>query len=205
MPTKKVENQEVSIPAISINTFQIKLVGDSPLIVHAWSEKAKRQMLEKQMKKAKTGKEAKDPWADYCDSMYWLTEKPNNPTESVIQNAKFGFPSVAFKSAAVTACSNIDGMTKVSARQAFHIVGDMVEIIGKPEIREDMVRIGMGTADIRYRGEFKNWSAIITVRQNVNALSIEQIVNLFNIAGFGVGIGEWRPEKDGSFGMFHVE
>jgi hypothetical protein len=29
-------------------------------------------------------------------------------------------------------------------------------------------------------------------------------VNLFNTAGFGVGIGEWRSEKDGQHGMFHV-
>lgn len=33
----------------------------------------------------------------------------------------------------------------------------------------------------------------------------EQIVNLFNVAGFACGVGEWRPSKDGSFGTFHVE
>jgi hypothetical protein len=30
-------------------------------------------------------------------------------------------------------------------------------------------------------------------------------VNLFNVAGFAVGVGEWRPERDGSNGMFHVQ
>jgi hypothetical protein len=44
----------------------------------------------------------------------------------------------------------------------------------------------------------------VRVRFNANVLSAAQIVNLFNTAGFGVGIGEWRPEKDGQFGMFHV-
>jgi hypothetical protein len=34
---------------------------------------------------------------------------------------------------------------------------------------------------------------------------MEQIVNLFNIGGFACGVGEWRPGKDGSNGMFHVE
>lgn len=31
------------IPAIEISTFELTLVGDSPLIVHAWSEKAKKR------------------------------------------------------------------------------------------------------------------------------------------------------------------
>jgi hypothetical protein len=43
------------------------------------------------------------------------------------------------------------------------------------------------------------------VRHNPNVLSVEQIINLFNVAGFAIGVGEWRPQKDGSNGMFHVE
>jgi len=37
--------------------FDIWLVGDTPLITHAWSEKAKREMLQKQVKATKPGKE----------------------------------------------------------------------------------------------------------------------------------------------------
>ena len=44
----------------------------------------------------------------------------------------------------------------------------------------------------------------MSVRFNANVLSAEQIINLFNTAGFGVGIGEWRSEKDGQHGLFHV-
>lgn len=67
---KKNEEVTVEIPAIEIKTFQLKLVGDTPFISHAWSEKAKREMLEKQMKKATKGKEAKDPFMDFCNSLY---------------------------------------------------------------------------------------------------------------------------------------
>jgi hypothetical protein len=190
---KKNTETVIALPALNIQYLKLRLKGDSPLICHAWSEKAKKEMLDKQMKKAKQAREAKDPQKDYEESLYRIPD------------GGFGFPAVAFKSAAVDACSSISGITKVEARGAFHIVGDMVRIDGTPTPREDMVRVGMGTADIRYRGEFREWSAEITLRYNANVLTPEQIANLFNTAGFAVGVGEWRPQKNGSFGMFHVE
>ena len=74
-----------------------------------------------------------------------------------------------------------------------------------PEIREDMVRVGMGTADIRYRGQLNNWSTEFNLIYNVNGLyDLDAIVNAINAGGLLCGIGEWRPEKDGDFGRFHV-
>ena len=76
-------------------------------------------------------------------------------------------------------------------------------------MREDMVRLATGVADIRYRAMYPDWRTNVTVRFNSRVLSAEQIINLFNTAGFAVGVGEWRPlGKNGStntFGMFHVE
>jgi len=183
----------IAIPPIDIRRMEITLVGDSPLICHAWSEKAKKQMLDKQMKKAKQAKEAKDPERDFKESLY---EHPDGG---------YGFPCVAFKAAAVGACRFSDGMKMTEARGNFHVDGELAKIIGqKPTMREDMVRVGMGTADIRYRGEFKSWRVKLAISYNGGAISPEQIVNLYNLAGFGVGVGEWRPEKDGSYGRFHV-
>lgn len=182
----------IDLPPINLQTMEITLVGDSPLICHAWSDKAKRMMLDKQMGKAQHKKDKKDPEQDFKDSLYHLDE------------GRFGFPAVAFKAAAVSACRFAEGVKMTEARGAFHIIGEMVEVNGIPTPREDMVRVGMGTADIRFRGEFKEWSVTLNVRFNVSALSPAQIVNLFNTAGFGVGVGEWRPERDGSYGMFHV-
>lgn len=74
-----------------------------------------------------------------------------------------------------------------------------------PNMREDMVKIGMGTADIRYRGEFRNWYADMEISYNVNGqYTIEQIINIINAGGYACGVGEWRPERDGQYGMFHV-
>jgi len=183
----------VTLPPLKIETMAVTLIGDTPLIVHRWSEKAKKQMLDKQMKKASHGKEAKDPEKDFRESLY------------VLPDGGYGFPIIGFKAAAVTACTSIGGLTKVAARQAFHVEGEYAVIEGgEPTMREDMVRVGMGTADIRYRGEFRNWWTTITVKFNGNVMSAEQILNLFSTAGFAVGVGEWRPERDGQFGRFHV-
>ena len=209
----KAPSTSVVVPELRIRTMEVIIVGDSPLIVHAWSQKAKLEMLGKQMKLAKGAKDAKDPWADFQESLYRLP------------GGGYGFPSVAFKAAAVTACTSVADMTKIAARQAFHIVGeqisipsayehngrrmearyDLVRIIaGEPEMREDMVRVGMGTADIRYRGQFWPWAARLNVSYNEGVLSEGQIMNLINTAGFGVGVGEWRAEKDGTYGRFHA-
>lgn len=195
----------IRIPPMNIQTVEIPIIGDGGLICHAWSAKAKKQMLDKQMKKASAGKTAKDPWRDFAESLYWLDGMPESPTDADIEGGRFAFPSVAFKSAAVTAVTSIGSMTKVMARQCFHIAGEYVEILGPPpSMREDMVRVGMGTADIRHRGEFQPWGAVLHVQHNANVLSAEQVIGLFEAGGFGVGIGDWRPEKDGVSGRFHV-
>lgn len=191
--TQESKEEVISIPQIEVERMTIKVIGDSPLIVNRWSEKAKKQILDKQMKVAKKGREAKDPQKDFEESLYHYPD------------GGFGFPSIAFKCAAVDACRFTDGTKMTVARGAFHVEGELVKIDGdKPQPREDMVRVGMGTADIRYRAEFTKWSAMIPIAYNKHALSKEQIINLFNLAGFGVGVGEWRPEKNGQHGRFHV-
>lgn len=195
----------IELPPLALETIDIPLIGVSPLICHAWSEKAMRAMADKQQKKATKGREAKDPFREFADSLYWVSEKPEKIDGDAIEAATFGFPAVAFKSAAVDACTSTGSITKVAARQAFHLLGETVSLIGPPpSMREDVARVGMGTADLRYRGEFDPWGCVIRVQINAAVISAEQVVNLFNLAGFAVGIGDWRPQRDGPFGRFKV-
>lgn len=215
MASKKT-TEVLEIRPIEIKKVTLRIVGDTPLIMHAWSEKAKRMMLEAQMGMAKgKKKEYKNPVEDFIRSMYWLTPMPDEMTEEGFANAiekgaRFGFPVTAFKQAAISAAYRMGwAKDKMSLRGAFFIDADedgMVEIHSDiPEMREDMVKVGMGTADIRYRGEFKNWYADLTVSYNVNGqYSLENIVNIINAGGYICGVGEWRPERDGQNGMFHV-
>lgn len=220
MAGKKVETLEIK--PIEMAVTHVKIIGDTPLIMHKWSEKAKKQMLEAQMGKSKgKQKERKSPVQDFVDSMYWLTDAPDVSegteeekqtafAEAVQNGARFGFPVTALKQAAISA-SYRKGWSKdkMSLRGVFFIdggFGELMEIKSDvPRMREDMVKIGMGTADLRYRGEFCNWTAEFDLQYDVNGqYSITNILNMINAGGTVCGLGEWRPERDGQFGMFHV-
>lgn len=219
---KKSNNSEIiTIQQPEYQYTTVKIVGDTSLIVHAWSPKAKQMMIDNQTGKTpKTkAKELRNPEAEFITSMYWLSGKPEIEDyeafeQAVADGATFGFPATAIKQAALSAAYRIGALkNKVSISGLFFINGvdvdgnDLVQINvpEHPIMREDMVKIGMGVADLRYRGEFKNWSMEFKLKFLKNGpITLEQIINMINLGGFMVGIGEWRPEKSGQSGMFHV-
>jgi hypothetical protein len=216
MAIKKNE-QIIEINPVEIVSTTIRIQGDTPLIMHKWSEKAKKMILDKQTKATKTkARDLKNPVEDFIDSMYWIEGEPAEKSEeafleAVERGARWGFPVTAIKQATISAAYR-NGLSKdmASLRGAFFIDGEGPDLLADvkgdaPTMREDMVRVGMGVADIRFRGQFTNWYMDLTIRYNKNGqYTLEQIINLINVGGFSCGIGEWRPERDGQNGMYHV-
>lgn len=191
MATKQ-NNTVMELPELKLKQARIELVGRTPLVVHNFSQKEKMKMLGAQTGKAKSGKEPRNPEQEYLDSLY------------VRSDGKYGFPAVGFKGSVVSA-ANDAGLQKTMIRRAFHVIGDeLLEIEGVPHMREDVVKVGMNVAMIRFRGEFTQWRVKVPIIYNEGIISLEQLVNLFRIAGFGVGVGEWRPEKNGVLGTWEV-
>lgn len=224
--TKKSAATAIDIKPMELHTVEFKIVGTSPLIIHAWDDKAKQMMLDKQRGKAtKTKHEIKIPVNDFMGALYWLTEKPQpggNDEEAeqiwfdVRDSAKFGFPVTGIKQSAIMGAKR-GGLDVVATelRGSFFIEGateastiDIAEIVGaEPWMREDMVKVGgmSKTADIRFRPQFDEWEIPLKMTYNVNGkYSLEQLINCFNVGGFVCGIGEWRPERDGQMGMYRV-
>jgi hypothetical protein len=185
----------IELPDIEIEELPLRLVGLSPLIVHAWSKKAITQMRDKQQKLATGPKAAKDPEADFEGAKYL---DPKTKKDSI--RAHF------IKNAIVSACRFADDMKMTVLRGAMFVEGDYLPLkFSECRMREDTVRVGQGTADLRYRPEYLDWSCDIVVSYNANVLSAEQVANLVRLAGFSVGLCEWRPERNGIFGRFGVE
>lgn len=213
----KKEETVVEIKPLDIQRVNIRIVGDTPLIVHRWSEKAKKEILDKQMKTTKTkGKDARDPYDDFIQALYWIEGKPEVSTpsafeEAVNNGAKWGFPANSIKLAGNSAAYRLGWVKNQMALRSTYFIkseyGELAEIKGSiPECREDNVTIGIGTADLRYRPIFNNWYMDLCLEFNASGnLTLEQIINIINVGGYGCGLGEWRPEKDGMFGRYHVE
>lgn len=194
--------QTIALPALRINRVKLQLTGTSPLLVHRFGEKAKKEMRDKQQKKARNAKEAKDPNACFTEAKY------------LDRNGKDAVPVLAFKSAIVSAARYADDLKMTVLRGALFVHGDTRDENGEHLVtlkysdcimREDTVRINMGKTDLRYRPEYHDWSVELVVEYNSSVLTPAQIVNLVNLAGFSVGICEWRPEKNGQHGRFVVD
>jgi hypothetical protein len=201
----------ITLPEINLERHRLHLIGTAPLIVHALAEKQRKAMLDKQMKVAKGGRDARDPHAEYDAARYKLPD------------GRDGFPAVGFKASAVTACTSLADVTKVAARQAFRVEGVLMNRAGTidgayirtalvpivahdPRMREDIARLsgpGSGT-ELRYRPEYEPWGAVLTLILNPQVVSIGQLASMFQAAGHGVGIGDYRPERDGDCGTFSV-
>ena len=139
---------------IGTETLMVPIRGIAPLITHKFSEKAKRQMLDA-MQARKNPKQPKDPEQEFKDAAYYLDD------------GGYGIPAIAFKSCTVSAARLFGkSVTMVGLRQCIfvngefsrregqslaRINGDMTMFEPTPQMREDVVRVGNGGTDLRYR------------------------------------------------------
>lgn len=197
MPGKK---EVVNIERPNFEVLGATIKGTSPLIVSKFSEKAKKQILDKQMKKAAKKKESRKP------------EKEFEAAKYLTSDGKDGFPALCVKLAMVDSARFVDGVPATVLRGTVFVVPDDMETglvyikSRKCKMVEDVVRLqGMGRpADLRFRPYYYDWSMKLSIKYDKDILSREQVMNLLARAGVSNGLGEWRPERNGQFGMFEV-
>jgi len=198
MKTKKEEKVKVYD---GVKTIELTLRGipASPLVVRQFSEKAKKEIRDKHLKKAKKAKEER---------------KPNEEAEAAKYKDAAGrecAPVAAIKKSIISAATAFDDLTKVALRQALFInpadgPGQLVPIErydGTPAVgfmREDPVTIGISTRGLAYRPEYPEWQLRVSIEYNPRLVSEEQLLALVDQAGWGVGICEGRPEKSSALG-----
>jgi len=201
MVKKKAETVEMDILEIKQSRISGWLLGTTPLIYNAMSEKVKQDLLNPPKTKNKAEREATlkhDPIEEFRNSVY---RGDDHLKTSLV------FPSVALKAAMATAALEIPGATKASIFRLLYIEGDKLPVYGTPELFMTVVRqAGMNRApDIRTRAILRQWAIPFELRFITPNLSEKAVSNLIQAAGLIVGIGDFRQEKGkGNYGLFEV-
>jgi hypothetical protein len=222
--TRRVAH-DVKLPDIKYDTFTLWLVGHTPLIVHAWSQKAKESMLGKQQKEVSEGLDTRDPAADFEASLYPMSPETDAAGERIpLEKRTFGFPVTAVKKAMLSVAHKDRGVPRATVMGALRLKHEMIRVMpalagavcdmplvriygSPPEMREDMVRVGAGLnkkATLAYRAQFSVWAIRIRGQVNISTCPFEWIPFLARHSGLAVGIGDWRNEKNGIFGAYHI-
>lgn len=201
--TEKEKNMaKIGIKKIDVT---IKGMAGSPLVIHAFAEKAKQEIRDKQQKKATRTKEERRP------------EEEAKAAKYIDSKGRECAPITAIKKSLVSAGTAFDGLTKVGLRQAIFVdsqdepgsaIVPILNLDGSPAIgvtREDAVTIGINTRSLAYRPEYKTWKIRLSFEYNSRIISEEQLLALIDQAGWGVGICEGRPEKTSALGWGRFE
>lgn len=198
---KKKEQASIEIQEIKMGRIRCNIVGTTPLIMHRFSSKARRELLFPSPKKnsaerAETLKH--DPIGEFREAAYL------NRDES--QPALCHYPSNAFGEALAAVAIDIPGATKSQMERLTSITSTQVNLFGIPELYMAMVRSSdmARTPDVRSRPIFKEWACTVEIQYVSSLLKERQVVNLLAAAGVIVGLGDWRPQKGGSFGQFRL-
>ena len=198
----------VDIPKPKIKIALVNIIGTSELIVHRFSEKSRKEIADKQAKKIKTAKAKRNPNKEYQDSFYRVGEGGVDgwEHEDMWDGKTTGIKAIGIKKAMVNACRQVDNIAMTEMRGMVFIPQEYLAVEGvEPYMRTDTVRLSKGSTDLRYRPAYPvGWKITVPIQYDEDLISQEAITHLLMRSGFGVGLCEHRPEKNGDNGTFEV-
>lgn len=201
--TTETESKAVDIKPIRLSTFEVMILGLTPMIMNQMSEKARQQLLLPSPRKNQSERESTlkhRPLDEFRDSAYRY-RVDSEPT-------RLYTPAPAWKKAIMQAAVDMPGSaTKAGVGRKLAVLGESVPIYGIPRLRADMVRqSGMShTPDVRFRCEVPRWACRLKIRFALLGLNVQSVINLIGGSGLLCGVGDYRQEKGaGDFGQFTV-
>lgn len=208
MSEKVIELQDIKSITKSA---QIYIEGDGDLILNKINARNTRMLIAEDRKKIR---EVPNIWEDVITSIHWRDPLPCKDTynecneemmKELLQSnspciSAFGLKKT-FNQAVVR--NEID---KYSTKfdNALNIVADggIIPItFTEWSLEERLMSPVKGAPVVVHLNHFSGWSANFKINYTEHVYSLEQIVNIINLGGFGIGIGSGRSS---GFGRFHV-
>lgn len=203
------KTQVIELQEINVRTAEITIAGDGDLVLNKMNDPTARALTDQRKDKAKK-LEKPDLWESIITSMHWYKGKPTDFSEEALLKAlKENAPCItafglrkSFGDAVVR--NGIDTYaTKFMASVNIPASGGLIPItFAEHFIDEKLMSPKKGSPVLAYLTRFSGWSAKFDIQYTENMFGIEQIVNIINLAGFGLGIGSGRSS---GYGRYHVE
>ena len=210
MAKEKVEVLELK-PIVK-KTAIVTIVGDTDLVLNKMNDPTARALTDQRKDKTKN-LEKPNEWECIITAMHWLKGKPTDFSEEGLKNALnpennapclTGFGLKKSFGDAVVRNEIATYATKFMASVNIIGYGDNLVPITFSEyhIDEKLMSPKKGAPVLVRLSRFSGWRAQIQVQYVDNVYSIEQIANIINLAGFGIGIGSGRSS---GYGRYHIE
>lgn len=203
------KEEVIELKKINAKLAKITICGDGNLVLNKMNDRIVRMLTGTQTGKGKN-LEVPNMWEDIITAMHWYKGKPTNFSEDgLIQALHENAPCItafglrkSFGDAVVR--NGVDKFsTKFMAGVNIIAEGGLVPItFAEHFVDEKLMSPKKGAPVLTYLNRFSGWKATFEISYVENIYSLEQIVNIVNLAGFGIGIGSGRSS---GYGRYHVE
>ena len=198
-----------SVNKINVSRTKITIIGDGDLCLNKMNDVAARILTDQRKDKAKTLNKP-NMWEEVITALHWRDGKPKDFSEEGLYRAlNENAPCIsAFglkKSWGDAVVRNAIDKYKTKFDASINIIstGGVVPIkFSNYTLDEKLMSPKKGSPVLVHISRFSGWSAEVEIAFTENTYSLEQIVNIINLAGFGIGIGSGRSS---GYGRYHVE
>lgn len=187
-------SEVLQIPPTDLRRIDVRIKGVTPLLCSNGAQAIEKlEESQKGPERARGPKQARDPQADFKSSLYEISD------------GRYGFPGTGVARAIRDAATRLGKRQGTQVTATVRVTAEYLQIEGDgPTMHTAFVRHGGKVADLAYRGMFDPWQMTVPLLFNASVVSESSVVELVKLAGFAVGIGAWRPERNGTFGQFEI-
>jgi hypothetical protein len=205
------KSNEIALAHINVKTAQIFIEGDSDLVLNKMNARNTRTLMADDRKKIR---EVPNKWEDIITAINWRDSIPAKDTytecneEMLMAMLRDNAPCVsAFglkKSFGQAVVRNEIDKYATKFDNAVNVKGTkgLVPVtFAEYSIDERLMSPKRGAPIVVLLSHFIGWKASFMIDYTDHVYSLEQIVNIINLAGFGLGIGSGRTS---GYGRYHV-
>lgn len=203
--------KEIRLDSMKVKTAQIFIEGDGDLVLNKMNARNSRMLLAEDRKKIR---EVPNMWEDIITAIHWRDGVPAGDTykecseEMFMQMLQENAPCIsAFglkKSFGQAVVRNEIDKYATKFDNAVNVVADkgLVPItFTEWSLDKRLMSPKKGSPVNVCLNHFSGWKANFVINYTDHVYSLEQIVNIINLAGFGLGIGSGRTS---GYGRYHV-